>query len=102
MRSLSPWKMSSSITAPLVGGRRKLRCTGICVFFSITLRNRPPGMANPMGIESASTSVTESISDIDSASSAAPSATDSSGCTPLRGGRPKCWCVLPWTSGVRV
>jgi len=39
------------------------------VFFSITLRKRPPAIANPIGMERASTSVTESISCIDSASS---------------------------------
>ena len=43
-----------------------------------------------MGIESTSTSVTESIWSSESPRSAAPSATHSSGWTPLRGGLPKC------------
>jgi len=52
--------------------RRKLFLRRDLVFFSITFRKRPPGMAKPIGIERASTKVTESISCIDSASSAAP------------------------------
>ncbi len=70
-------------------------------FLSMILRNRPLAIAKPMGIESASSSVTASMLPSDSASSAAPSATDSSGCTPLRGGLPKCRAISCWTSGMR-
>src|SRR5207302_10397813 len=66
------------------------------------LAEAPAGHGKADRHAKASTSVTESISCIDSASSAAPSATDSSGWTPLRGGLPKNWCALPCTSGMRV
>jgi len=71
-------------------------------FFSRTLRKRPPGSAIPTGIESTSTSVTESMLSSESPRSAAPSATHSSGCTPLRGAFPKCSRMRSWTSGMRL
>ena len=55
-----------------------------------------------MGMDSASSSVTASMLPSESASSAAPSATHSSGCTPLRGGLPKCSWIFCCTSGMRL
>ena len=103
MNSESPWKMSSSMIglSSLGPGSRKLVVSGMTEFLSMIFRNFPLAMAKPIGIDSASSSVTASMLPSDSARSAAPSATDSSGCTPFRGGLPKCRVISCWTSGIR-
>ena len=104
--SLSPWKMetssdswSSRVVAMLsdfLKGREVLR--------SMILRKRPPGSPTPMLMGRTSTSTTPSIcpKSMLCASSAAPSATASSGWTALDGSRPKKLRMRSRTSGMRL